>query len=92
MINPLDKYIPRDKQYHLAAGAAVSFVVLAFGAPIQIAPLCALAAGLGKEAYDAVVNRIDAAAGLPLEHDVELLDVVYTFLGGLLVSIAAVIV
>lgn len=80
--------IPKDKLYHLAAGAAVAFVVyLASGNAIN-AVAASFIVGALKEAYDHLQNKRAEKKGLPLPHSVEALDILYTGVGGALVAIA----
>ncbi len=76
-----------DKWLHLSAGFIIGAVLGGYtGKPI-VAILAALAAGIAKEGYDAMMNARAKKAGLPPPHSVEFADAAYTVAGGVLVAI-----
>jgi len=95
--------IPYDKSLHVNYGvliSAVSLILIAFVLrglhwPLYIAPpLSALFSGVMgklKEVWDKEQNQKAAVAGLDPPHTVEVADIRYTFWGGCLVSIPALL-
>lgn len=83
--------IPKDKALHVAAGAAIAFVV-----GLAIAPaagfLAGLLAGLAKEGYDLHQNEKAARRHVVPPHSVEAADVFATVVGAVLGAVAAWIV
>ena len=82
--------IPQDKANHFVYGACITLVVgsiLAyFSKPeliVYVGPLAALLIACMKELADKLSNSKAIAAGLTPTHGVELMDVVYTVLGGI---------
>ena len=88
--------IPADKAMHFVAGAATSVAVFTFGLAVWNTPLTAALlgalgaciAGAAKEALDYWDNRKKEAEGLPVAHNVEPLDIVWTAAGGFPLLIA----
>lgn len=83
--------IPQDKANHAVYGAlvfAAAFLVLRHVHQVPSARNVAMAAvllvALAKELADWWANRVAAAAGLPLQHSVDPLDVLATCAGGAL--------
>jgi hypothetical protein len=87
--------VPYDKRLHLAAGATLAIIVqivliLALGRPVMWAGMgLAVLAGLVKEANDRWENMRAADEGLPNPHGVEVLDIVATAFGGIIIDFIA---
>lgn len=73
--------IAPDKTKHVLAGFGITLLV-GFSLGALVFGYCAgLLAGLGKEAFDYIQNRRRIKRGLPPEHSVEAMDVLYTLVG-----------
>lgn len=73
----------QDKIYHLVAGAVIATVsYLLFSVLVSV--LLVLAAAVGKEIYDYVVNQIAEKKFLPPPHSVDIFDAIATVVGGFL--------
>ena len=77
--------IPRDKQYHLAAGAIICLAVGVVFKNLNYGFIASIVIGAAKEwIYDAGVNYYLKRKGQPPAHDVDFLDFFCTALGGAL--------
>lgn len=74
--------LPRDKIGHFLAGCGISFVFAALTQLLWVGVFLAFMAGLGKEGFDYLSNRLRAKKGLPPNHDVDIADAWATGLGG----------
>lgn len=85
--------IPLDKRLHLAGGA-LAFVAgyVYSGGDIGVAMSWAVAAGIGKEVYDWVVNKLLALRGKPPAHDVDVKDALFTIAGGCFAAVCITMV
>lgn len=81
-----------DKKYHLVAGFVIGLLAaLYFSSPLVAVGAAGLA-GLAKEIYDYVDNKLRARKGLPPAHDADLRDLTFTLYGGVIAAVAAAIV
>lgn len=86
----IEKYIPKDKQLHMIAGAAVAMVfgLVFYSIRAEHAPLLgvvmALIAGGFKELLDLVINTWEKSHDAPPTHDVDWKDMAFTVLGGVI--------
>jgi hypothetical protein len=95
--------LPHDKALHVIAGSLVAAVVcvgfallfLFFGVRVHpggipvVALLATLLVGKGKEMLDERSNGQDLIAGRPPSHSVETADIIYTVVGGAIVTVPA---
>jgi hypothetical protein len=85
--------LPNDKANHAVTGAAIFSAALMVGrlaAPehaLLIAGAAVLAAAVGKELADWIINRRAIALGAQPTHGVELLDAAATMFGGVLAAL-----
>jgi hypothetical protein len=73
--------ITSDKIKHAVAGFGITFLVGFAMSSLAIGYCAGLLAGVGKEAYDWISNRIRAKKGLTPKHTVEASDVLFTLVG-----------
>lgn len=86
----IDKYIPRDKQLHMIAGAVIAlsfggiFYALGIPHPPLLGVVMSIVGGAFKELADLVINTWEKSHNAPPTHDVDWKDVAFTVLGGVI--------
>lgn len=80
--------IPKDKQYHIVAGALVALITtMIYTSPVAGAVTGCLA-GFAKEGFDYLHNRYLIKRNRPPAHNVEILDCTFTAIGAVITAVA----